>query len=369
MRVYLLVTLIAALVTFLLTPLVRKFAIKAGAVTAVRERDVHTIPTPRLGGIALWAGMCAATVLASQIPFLQGLFEVNDGAWVILIAGAMVCLLGVADDIWDLDWMTKLAGQILAAGFMAWQGVQFTTLPIGGLTIGSSWTFLIITVFIVVLTMNAVNFVDGLDGLAAGVVAIGGGGFFMYTYLLAKGSSPSDYSSLASLVIAGLIGACLGFLPHNYHRARIFMGDSGSMLIGLTMSASTILVTGQIDPESVPSGGGIPAFIPILLPLAVIVIPLLDMFLAVVRRVKAGNSPFHPDKLHIHHRLLSLGHSHQNTVLIMYGWSAIFAFGAASLVVLQWWQSAIFVSVAVLVALVITFFPTFKSMRKWSENV
>ena len=357
MRVYLLVMLVAAAVTFLLTPFARWLAIRTGAVTAVRARDVHTIPTPRLGGVAMLAGLAAALLFAAQMPFLEGVFEASDTAWVILGGGAMVCLLGVADDIWDLDWMTKLVGQVLAAGFMAWQGVQLITLPIGGLTIGSSRLSLIATVLVVVVAMNAVNFVDGLDGLAAGMVAIGGTGFFVYTYLLTQSASPTDYSNLATVIVSALVRACLGFLPHNFHPSKIFMGDSGSMLIGLTFAAAAIVVTGQIDPSQASGGQSIPAFLPILLPMAVLLLPLLDMGLAVVRRLLAGKSPFHPDRMHLHHRLLQLGHSHPRAVIIMYLWSAVFSFGAAALVVAPWRTVVTGLAIAVVVSIALTLGP------------
>ena len=357
MRVYLLVMLVAAAVTFLLTPFARWLAIRTGAVTAVRARDVHTIPTPRLGGVAMLFGLAAALLFASQMPFLEGVFEASDTAWVILGGGAMVCLLGVADDIWDLDWMTKLVGQVLAAGFMAWQGVQLITIPVGGLTIGSSRLSLIATVLVVVVAMNAVNFVDGLDGLAAGMIAIGGTGFFVYTYLLTTNANPTDYSNLATVVVSALVGVCLGFLPHNFHPSKIFMGDSGSMLIGLTIAAAAIVVTGQIDPSEASGGESIPAFIPILLPMAVLLLPLLDMGLAVVRRLLAGKSPFHPDRMHLHHRLLQLGHSHPRAVVIMYLWAAVFSFGTAALVVVPGRTVAAGLAIAVLVSIILTLGP------------
>lgn len=357
MRVYLLVMLVAAAVTYLATPFARWLAVKTNAVTAVRSRDVHTIPTPRLGGVAMYLGLAAALLFASRMGFLEGVFEVNNNAWVILAAGGMVCLLGVADDIWDLDWMTKLVGQVLAAGLMAWQGVQLITVPIGGLTIGSSRLSLFVTVISVVVAMNAVNFVDGLDGLAAGMIAIGGSAFFVYTYLLTLEANPTDYSNLATLIVSALVGACLGFLPHNFHPSKIFMGDSGSMLIGLTMAAAAIVVTGQIDPEQASDGQQIPAFIPILLPAAVLMLPLLDMGLAVVRRLLAGKSPFHPDRMHLHHRLLQLGHSHPRAVVIMYLWSAVFSFGAAALVVVPWQTVLTGLGAAVVVSIILTLGP------------
>lgn len=368
MRVYLLVMLVAAAVTYLTTPLARWLALRSGAITAVRDRDVHEVPIPRMGGVAMLLGMAAALVLASQMPFLAGEFTGALTAWAILGGAALVCLLGAADDIWELDWVTKLVGQVLAAGLMAGVGhVQLLALPLGegGGLIGSGWLSLAATVLVIVVAINAVNFVDGLDGLAAGLIAIGGSAFFMYTYVLTTQTSPLDHSNLASLVLAVLVGACLGFLPHNFHPARIFMGDSGAMLIGLSMAAAAILVTGQLNslvagqtgPVEVTARQQFPAFLPLLLPVAVLLLPLLDMGLAVVRRVGTGKSPFHADRRHLHHRLLQLGHTHRRAVLIMYLWTALFAFGGAALV---WWTTERVlwtVGVGAVVALALTLGP------------
>ena len=368
MRVYLLVMLVAAVVTFLATPFARWVALRTGAITAVRDRDVHTIPTPRLGGLAMLLGLVVAVVFASQMPFLESVFVgdvagrlVADPRICGIVGGAaIVCLLGIADDIWDLDWMTKLAGQVLAAGLMATQGVVLYRLPLGigdQQLIWSSRLQLAATILVVVVAMNAVNFVDGLDGLAAGLVAIGGTAFFVYSYVLTQKASADDYSSLATLVIAALVGICVGFLPHNFHPARIFMGDSGSMVLGLVMSAASIVVTGKIETDALSGAQQIPAFIPILLPLAVILLPLLDMGMAVVRRVARGKSPFHPDRMHLHHRMLAIGHSHRRAVLILYVWTAVFAFAAVALVQWHWHGVAVGLAVAVLLSAVLTLGP------------
>ena len=357
MRVYLLVLLVAAAVTYLLTPLARWCALRWGAITAVRDRDVHSIPTPRLGGLAMLAGILVALVMASRLPFLADVFANPRPLWGLVGGATLVCMLGVADDIWDLDWVTKLMGQVLAAGFMAWNGIQLFQLPIAGVLVGSHRMWLVLTVITVVVAMNAVNFVDGLDGLAAGLIAIGGTAYFLYTYVLTRDAGSTDYSNFATLVMAVLVGACLGFLPHNLYPARIFMGDSGSMLLGLVIAAAAIVVTGQIDPAVVLPRQQIPAFIPILLPVAVLVLPLLDMVLAVFRRVGAGRSPFHPDRMHLHHRLLALGHSHRRAVGIMYVWTAVFAFGGAALVVVSTTVASVAIGVGIVVATLLTLGP------------
>lgn len=356
MRVYLLLMLVAAAVTFLTTPFARWVALKTSAVSAVRARDVHVVPTPRLGGLAMLIGILVSVLLASQMPFLSGVFQ-DRQAWGIVGGAAIVCMLGWADDKWDLDWVTKLAGQVLAAGFMALQGVQLITMPIAGVTITSSRMSLVVTVLAIVIAMNAVNFVDGLDGLAAGIVAIGGSAFFLYTYGLTQQSTPDNYASLASLMLAVMVGVCLGFLPHNFHPAHIFMGDAGSMLIGLVMAGAAITVTGNIPPGIMTGAQALPAFIPLLLPVAVLMLPLLDMGLAVIRRLAAGKSPMAPDRMHLHHRMLSLGHSHRRAVVILYVWTAVFAFSAAALVQWDWEIVLVWTGVFVVLALLATLGP------------
>ena len=352
MKVYVLVALIAAAVTYLSVPVVRHIALVANALSPVRSRDVHVTPVPRLGGLAMYAGFTVAITVASHIPYLAGVM--NSSAWAVVLGAGLVCLLGVVDDLWELDWMTKLAGQILAAGVMAWQGVQLLTFPVAGLTIGSSRLSLISTVIVVVAAINAVNFVDGLDGLAAGIIGIGSTAFFMYTYVLTRATSPGSYSSLAATIVAALIGVCVGFLPHNFNPATIFMGDSGAMQLGLVSAASTIIVTGQIDPGSFDGSRALPAFMPILLPLAVLLLPLTDMIMAIVRRARKGLSPTHPDRMHMHHRLLAAGHSHRRAVLVMYLWAAVASFPVAAMAFFPLPWVMVGAGIAVLFAFVVT---------------
>ncbi len=334
MREYAVVLLTAALVTFLATPVVRLLAVRLRVMAAPRERDVHVIPTPRGGGVAMFLGVAAAILVATRLPALQRTFD-DSQTFAVLVAGGLICALGVLDDRWGLDALTKLTGQIAAAGVMVLLGVQFSYvfLPvadIGTLTFGPD-VGVPLTILFTLLTVNALNFIDGLDGLAAGVSAIAALAFFAYSYNLGL-VGYNDVMSAPALVTAVLAGACLGFLPHNFNPARIFMGDSGSMLVGLMLSAAAVSATGRVDPQSFDSAASLlPLALPLLVPIAVLFIPFVDLVMAVVRRTRRGQSPFSPDKMHLHHRLLALGHSHRRAVLVMYFWALLLSFGAVGL--------------------------------------
>ncbi|MBB6419588.1 MraY family glycosyltransferase [Streptomyces sp. AK010] len=338
MREYLLTLCITAAVTYLLTAPVRKFAIVAGAMPEIRARDVHREPTPRLGGIAMFFGLCAGLLVADHLTNLNQVFETSNEPRALLSGAALIWLIGVLDDKFEIDALIKLGGQMIAAGVMVVQGLTILWLPIPG--VGSvaltQWQGTLLTVALVVITINAVNFVDGLDGLAAGMVCIAATAFFLYAYRIWY-SYGIEAAAPATLFSAILMGMCLGFLPHNMHPARIFMGDSGSMLIGLVLAAGAISVTGQVDPDALNLYVGsekeavhqtVPVYIPLLLPLTIIAVPAADLILAIVRRTWRGQSPFAADRGHLHHRLLEIGHSHSRAVLIMYFWSALIAFGA-----------------------------------------
>ncbi|MFJ8594249.1 MraY family glycosyltransferase [Streptomyces sp. NPDC093598] len=338
MREYLLTLCITAAVTYLLTGPVRKFAIVAGAMPEIRARDVHREPTPRLGGIAMFFGLCAGLLVADHLTNLNQVFETSNEPRALLSGAALIWLIGVLDDKFEIDALIKLGGQMIAAGVMVVQGLTILWLPIPG--VGSvaltQWQGTLLTVALVVITINAVNFVDGLDGLAAGMVCIAAAAFFLYAYRIWY-SYGIEAAAPATLFSAILMGMCLGFLPHNMHPARIFMGDSGSMLIGLVLAAGAISITGQVDPDALNLYAGsekeavhqtVPVYIPLLLPLTIIAVPAADLILAIVRRTWRGQSPFAADRGHLHHRLLEIGHSHSRAVLIMYFWSALIAFGA-----------------------------------------
>ncbi|MGW1611396.1 MraY family glycosyltransferase [Streptomyces sp. NPDC002285] len=338
MREYLLTLCITAAVTYLLTGPVRKFAIVAGAMPEIRARDVHREPTPRLGGIAMFFGLCAGLLVADHLTNLSTVFEKSNEPRALLSGAALIWLIGVLDDKFEIDALIKLGGQMIAAGVMVMQGLTILWLPIP--TVGNvaltQWQGTLLTVALVVITINAVNFVDGLDGLAAGMVCIASAAFFLYAYRVWV-SYGIEAAAPATLFSAILMGMCLGFLPHNMHPARIFMGDSGSMLIGLVLAAGAISITGQVDPDALKLFAGsekaavhqtVPVYIPLLLPLTIIAIPAADLVLAIVRRTWRGQSPFAADRGHLHHRLLEIGHSHSRAVMIMYFWSALIAFGA-----------------------------------------
>ncbi|MCU1588941.1 MAG: putative undecaprenyl-phosphate alpha-N-acetylglucosaminyl 1-phosphate transferase [Frankiales bacterium] len=334
MREYALVLCVAAAVTYLLTPIARRLAIRIGAMAEPRDRDVHAIPTPRLGGLAMYAGVCAAFLVAHQLPALSSVFKYSD-VKAITIAGGVIVLLGLVDDKWGIDALTKLAGQVVAAGIMVLLGLQLLTLSlpgVGQLSLGPEGVPL--TVLLALLTVNAINFIDGLDGLAAGVGAIAALAFFAFSYSLSSGSVTHGVAqeriSSPTLIAVVLAGACLGFLPHNFNPARVFMGDSGSMLIGLMLAGAATSLTGQFNYGNLPPSTAFPALLVLLLPFAVLAVPFMDLLLAVVRRTRSGRSPFSPDKAHLHHRLLEIGHSHTRAVLIMYGWTALLAFGGVA---------------------------------------
>ena len=367
MKYYLLAGAIAAVVSFCCSWLVWKLGLRYGWYPKVRERDVHRTPTPRLGGIAMFIGVIVSLLAAWFLfPSIAGtdyfrLVFSEPGRVLAVLGGAtIIVVLGVADDIWDLDWTTKLAGQIIAAGILAWQGVAIVSLPIGNtLGVGSSYMSLIFTVLAVVLVMNAVNFIDGLDGLVAGVAIIAGGVFFLYTFFINRVVVQTEFFfNLPSLLTAVLVGACSGFLVLNWHPAKLFMGDAGALLVGFLMATSAVSVTGNIDPAAVQTRQVLlPAFIPILLPFAILVVPILDFGLAVTRRLSAGKSPFSADRKHLHHRLLDMGHSHFHAVLIFYAWTATVAVGCLLFLFVEWYWVVVFVAVGFTVCAAATFAP------------
>ena len=322
MREYLVTGALAAILCYLVTPFIRDFALKSGAFVQLRSRDVHTTITPRWGGIAMWLAMAITFLIVGHLPLIKsGMTGETLG---IFEAGTFVMLLGAIDDRFDLDALTKFAGQALAGGILLLHGVQILWLPINGILTLPTNIGQLLTVIFVMLVINAVNFVDGLDVLATGIVAICAFAFFIFSYILAVNNG-FNRAGAPSLITMMVIGMCLGFLAHNFYPAKIFMGDSGAMLLGLLLAASAITLTGQIDINAISNQSQRSTIVPLILPFTVLANPLLDLGMAIVRRLRAGRSPFSADREHLHHRLLRMGNSQRRATFILYLWTAMFA--------------------------------------------
>jgi UDP-GlcNAc:undecaprenyl-phosphate GlcNAc-1-phosphate transferase len=312
---------VSAGVTLVATPLVRRLAVRLGWVDHPSDRKVHPRPTPTAGGLAMVLGVMAALAVAGVLPALAPLRAASSELEAVALAALVVAAVGLVDDVRGLSAPGKLAGQVLAAGLLVLAGVQllYFYFPGQGVLSLSPDLAVPLTVLWVTAMVNAVNLIDGLDGLAAGIVAIGAVSFFAY---LVFGPTAASEPSSAAVLSAIAAGAALGFLPWNTHPARIFMGDTGSGLLGVLMAAATVAGVGR-NPFG-PSGGDLAAIaIPVVLPLLVLAIPFLDVVLAIVRRMRRGLGIHHADKEHIHHRLMDIGHTHRQAVLLMYLWSAL----------------------------------------------
>lgn len=354
MREYLLTFFVAASITYLMVALAGRVAHWVGAVLPIRDRDMHRDPVPRLGGLAMLAGLLGGVLVASYLPRMRDVFEQSTDAQALVTAAIVICLVGVADDIWDLSALAKFAGQMLAAGLLVVQGVELLWLPLpGGVFTLDPGQRAILTVLLVVGTANAVNFIDGLDGLAAGVVGIGAAAFLIYPYLLTV-EQGVDRMTTPALVAVLLMGVCAGFLPHNISPARIFMGDSGAMLLGLLLAAGSITLTGRSPSQDVDESSFLLTLLPLVLPAAVIALPFLDMLLAVVRRTRAGRSPFSPDKQHLHHRLLQVGHSDRWAAAIMWIWAAVVSGGVVTIALVGGWTTYALLGLATLMLIAFT---------------
>ncbi|HVW43424.1 MAG TPA: MraY family glycosyltransferase [Amycolatopsis sp.] len=365
-REYILVGLISATLTFLLTGLVRRFAIRAGAIANPRARDVHVIPIPRMGGLAMYLGVAGGMALAHQLPVLRRAFEYSLDPVGVLIGGGVIVLIGAVDDRFEIDAWTKLAGQVLCAGLLVIFGVQWNVfwVPWGGngdalgsvVTLDRNQGGLLVLLLVVVL-VNAMNFVDGLDGLAAGLGFIAATATCAFSLGLLNSAGGDVGTYPPALIAATLAGACLGFLPHNFQPAKIFMGDSGSMMIGLMLAGATTSASGKINYTRFSGSDALALLSPLLVVIAVLFLPLLDLLMAVVRRTRRGESPFAADKMHLHHRLLEIGHSQRRTVLLIYLWAGLLGFGAVSLTLFNAAAALSIVGVGLLLAAVVSVIP------------
>jgi UDP-GlcNAc:undecaprenyl-phosphate GlcNAc-1-phosphate transferase len=318
---YLIVFGVSAAVACVTTPLIRRLAIRTGWIDYPSDRKVHPESTPTAGGLAIMLGVLAGLAISRAIPSLNPLFKSSSDPDAALLAALTIVAVGVWDDMRGLSALGKLSGQILAAGLLVLAGVQllYFWFPGQGILVLSPDLAVPLTVLWVLGMVNAVNLIDGLDGLAAGIVAIAAISFFVYMYLSPGLFAPA---SPAALLCAITAGAAIGFLPWNFHPAKIFMGDSGAMLLGLMLAAATISGVGR-NPYP-PTGGDLAAFaIPVAVPLFVLAIPFLDVTLAVLRRIRTHRKLSAPDKEHLHHQLMDVGHGQRQAVLLLYLWSAL----------------------------------------------
>ncbi|MDR7171381.1 UDP-GlcNAc:undecaprenyl-phosphate GlcNAc-1-phosphate transferase [Nocardia kruczakiae] len=365
LRELLLVLLVSAVVTMLSTGGIRVLAIGFGAIAVPRDRDVHLEPIPRMGGVGIYLGVLAAVLFAHQLPALRRGFDYPRDIPAVLVAGTLIVLVGIVDDRWGLDALTKFVGQISAAGAMAVMGLSWVAIynPFSNTTVVldqlQGW---VVTVAITVTMINAMNFVDGLDGLAAGLGLIAAAAVFVFTVglLYQQGGATDGYPP--ALLAAALAGGCLGFLPHNFHPARIFMGDSGSMLIGLMLAAVSTGASGRIPLTGYGPRDIVGLLSPLLLVGAVMFIPVLDLVLAIVRRVRAGVSFSTPDKMHLHHRLLQIGHSHRRVVLLIYLWVGVLAFAAVGTSLMDRRLVVLLFAAGLVFSLVVTAVPSLREV-------
>ena len=326
MSAYLVVFLACAVTTFAVTPLVRRLVVHFGVIDYPSDRKVHPKPTPTMGGLAMYVGFLVGLGASRFLPYFSEMNRGSPEPLAALVTCTLMLGLGVIDDKRGTSALAKFTAQVFVAGVLVIMGVQlaYFWLPGLGIVIVNSGLAVPVTVLWIAVVANAVNLIDGLDGLAAGMVAIAATAFFIYMF---RSPSTFGHASSAALLSAITAGVCIGFLPWNFYQAKIFMGDSGSMLLGMLLSIATISGVGR-NPYP-PSGGDLAVIaIPILVPLLVLAVPLLDVILAVARRVRRGQGIGVADKEHIHHRLLEIGHSHRQAVLLMYLWSALISCSA-----------------------------------------
>jgi UDP-GlcNAc:undecaprenyl-phosphate GlcNAc-1-phosphate transferase len=313
---------VAALVTFALTPVVWRVSIKIGAVVVPDERRIHLRPTPTLGGAAMLLALFAALGVAWFLPQFRPVFESSSEPLGVVIAAAIIFGVGLLDDLREVSAPAKVAGQVLAGSVLGLLGVTmfYFRVPFADFFVLSPDLGFLMTVIWVVAMANAVNLIDGLDGLATGVVGIAAGAIFLYAYRLSDVGLLSP-DNVAPLVIAITCGLCVGFLPHNFHPAKVFMGDSGALLLGLLLAATTISVGGRTADQF--SGQTFFFFAPLIIPFVILGIPFLDTALAIVRRARRRTALSQADKEHLHHKLMNQGHGPRRSVFILWTWTAI----------------------------------------------
>jgi UDP-GlcNAc:undecaprenyl-phosphate GlcNAc-1-phosphate transferase len=322
---YAVVFVCAVSVTAATVPLVRRTAIGRGWLALPTERSVHRVPTPQLGGIAMFAALVACVVVARLMSGFDGLFRGNSELVGVLLGGAVIVVVGSRDDVKEVSAPGRIIATVVAALLLVYFGVTmfYFRLPfLDVFQISGDWAPAVTAVWLVVMT-QAINLIDGLDGLAAGIVAIASGSFFVYSAYLSDRGLLSE-PNIGPLVACVTCGVCIGFLPFNFNPARIFMGDGGSYLLGFLLAVSTSVVGGRADPATQGFSGQTYFFLaPLVIPLVILGVPILDVLFAIVRRVSRGGSFAVADKGHLHHRLIGLGHGPRRAVVILWAWTAL----------------------------------------------
>ena len=318
---YLVVIAVGTIVTLVANVPARKISLRIGYTAQPDARKVHQVVTPYGGGAAMLVGFCVALMVAVAIPVLRSVIFSSHEMMGVLLAAGVIFVVGVLDDFREISAPAKVAGQFLAASILYFSGATMyqLKLPFAGFVVLGPSILPIITAIWVFALSNAVNLIDGLDGLAGGIVAIASGTLCLYGLRLEDlGLLPSN--NVGPLIAALTCGICLGFLRDNFHPAKLFMGDAGALLLGLLMSASTMVIGGRTPPAS---GVTFFFFAPLLIPVFILGVPLMDAVWAFIRRTASGQGFHTPDKNHIHHRLMRLGHGHRRTVVILWLWTAL----------------------------------------------
>ena len=323
---YLFIGAIAAIVTFIATPLTVRLALRRGWVVAPDERRVHQVPTPHVGGIAMFLGFVVALALAWRMGRFSPIFDNNSEPMGVLLAALVIFATGLVDDVREISSPAKVTGTVIAGLFLVWFGATmfyFRVPFVDVFVLSDDWVPLITILWLIGMS-QAINLIDGLDGLAAGIVAIAAASFFLYSRRLDTLGVLAQ-PNIGPLIAIIALGVCLGFLPHNFNNAKIFMGDSGALFLGLLMAVSTSVVGGRADPNSQAYIPGQTYFFlaPLFIPLFILGVPILDMIFAIVRRTVGRQGLATADKGHLHHRLVNLGHGQRRSVLILWLWTAL----------------------------------------------
>ena len=323
---YLFIGAVAAIVTFIATPLTVRLALRRGWVVAPDERRVHQVPTPHVGGIAMFLGFIVALALAWRMGRFSPIFDNNSEPMGVLLAALVIFTTGLVDDVREISSPAKVTGTVIAGLFLVWFGATmfyFRVPFVDVFVLSDDWVPLITILWLIGMS-QAINLIDGLDGLAAGIVAIAAASFFLYSRRLDTLGVLAQ-PNIGPLIAIIALGVCLGFLPHNFNNAKIFMGDSGALFLGLLMAVSTSVVGGRADPNSQAYIPGQTYFFlaPLFIPLFILGVPILDMIFAIVRRTVGRQGLATADKGHLHHRLVDLGHGQRRSVLILWLWTAL----------------------------------------------